>query len=232
MAGYNRHLSSDPNFLLEYMENMSDSDSDSDFDRYVDNPELDSEEEECSTSSFQNYPSHLSGLATSCPPAPPPSMSASLTPTHTHSTVLASSVLSTAFNIPTVAPSNSLAPAVFPSTVLAPSATVTVSQPTTLLPTVPPSTLPVSQSLTHSPAFSVSQVPTMTTVSQVSTVTPISQLWPTVVTHSPLTIQPPDACSTHRQGITILFFSQDCYTYLYYTNFTKRRICTVYHYLL
>ena len=121
MAGYNRHLSSDPNFLLEYMENMSDSDSDSDFDRYVDNPELDSEEEECSTSSFQNYPSHLSGLATSCPPAPPPSMSASLTPTHTHSTVLASSVLSTAL-ILTVAPSNSLAPAVVPSTVLAPSA--------------------------------------------------------------------------------------------------------------
>ena len=46
MAGYNRRLSSDPNFLLEYMENMSESDSDSDFNGYADNPELDSEEEE------------------------------------------------------------------------------------------------------------------------------------------------------------------------------------------
>lgn len=216
MAGYNRHLSSDPNFLFEYMENMSESDLESDFDGYADNPELDSEEEECPTCSFQNYPSHLSGLATSCPPAPPPSMSASLTPTHTHSTVLASSVLSTAFNIPTVAPSNSLAPAVVPSTVLAPSAssivlspTVTVSQPTTLLPTVPPSTLPVSQSLTHSPAFSVSQVPTMTTVSQVSTVTPISQLRPIFVT-------PGCLFNTQTRYYNTFFFSRLLYIFVLY----------------
>ena len=83
MASYNRHLSLDSNFLLEYMEKMSETDSDLDFDGYVDNPELNSEEEECTTSSFQSYHSHPSGLATSCPPSirpapPPPSMSASL----------------------------------------------------------------------------------------------------------------------------------------------------------
>ena len=121
---------------------MSESDLDSDFDGYADNPELDSEEEEYPTSSFHNYPSHLFGLATSCTPstrqAPPPSMFPSLTPTFTHSTVLASSVFSTAHIptvapstalFPTVAPSTSLALVVVPSTVLAPSASSIVLGP-------------------------------------------------------------------------------------------------------
>ena len=59
------------------------SETDLDFDGYADNPELDSEKEECTTSSFQSYPSQPSGLTTSCPPSirpapPPPSMSVSL----------------------------------------------------------------------------------------------------------------------------------------------------------
>ena len=80
MVSYNKHLSSDSNFLLEYMEKMSETDSD--LDGYADNLELNSEEEKCTISSFQSYPSHPSGLATSCPPstcpAPPLSMPTSL----------------------------------------------------------------------------------------------------------------------------------------------------------
>ena len=129
--------------------------------------------------------------------------------THTHSTVLASSILSTV-----LAPSAS-------SIVLSP--TVTVSQPTSLLPTVPPSTLPVSQSLTHSPAFSVSlrfQL-SLPSLSSGQLLLLIAHL----LFDPQMLVQHPD------KVLQYLFFSRLLYI-LYYTNFTKTRVCTVYHYLL
>ena len=150
-------------------------------------------------------------------PAPPPSMSTTLTPTLTHSTAVVANVAPSTALIPTVAPS------IVPSTVLAPSASsMSLSQQFLFL-LLGPSILPVSQSLTNYPAFTDSQVPTVTPVSHVPTIT--------VVTHSPPTIRPLDVGSTPRLGITILLFLKIVIHICIMQTLLKQRICTVNHFL-
>ena len=71
MSCNSKHLSSDPSFLLEYMDRMSEPDSDSDFDGYADNSVLEDDYDaqltrpESSNSSFQNY-SLQEGFSSAC----------------------------------------------------------------------------------------------------------------------------------------------------------------------